>query len=263
MGAVSAIAINTFRETIRNKILYTIILFILIVLISGNYLANISMHNEDRIIMDIGLGMLSLFGVFLTVFTGINIIFKEIDKKTIYLVLSKPLNRTGFILGKLFGLLLAVYTVVIIMFAILMAQSLLMQIAYPVNLVKGFILILFEILIVLSIAIFFSSFTTPFITGMLTVGIIIVGRLLPDLHQIIRVKYVPGFWRETALSLTQIFPNLYIFVPNGHDFNGQYLSLTSDFITWNYISWAFLYTVFYSSITLVLASTILKNRDLV
>ncbi len=262
MGPTLALALNTYREAIRNKILYSLVLFAVVVLLAGNYLADISLHNDKRVLYDIGLGTLSFFGLLLSVFTGTSLIYKEIDRKTIYLVLTKPVHRTHFLLGKMAGLVASVYLVLGLMFVLLLIETLLVGVGISANLYKAWVLILFEVLIVISITTLFSSFSTPFITGMLTMGIIIIGRLLPDLQQIIVMKYEANQMRQLAETLLQIFPQLYLFVPNGHEFNGHYLSVTAQFVTWSYLGWTALYALLYSGIVLLFASTVFRHRDL-
>jgi ABC-type transport system involved in multi-copper enzyme maturation permease subunit len=262
MRAVYSIAINTFREAIRNKILYSIIVFAVVVILAGNFLADISLHNDKRVLYDLGIGFLSTFGLLLALFTGTNLIYKEIDKKTIYLLLAKPVSRTQFLLGKMWGVVTSIYLVLILMFILLILESIFVGTGVHINLYKAAILILFEVLVVVSITTLFSSFSTPFITGMLSFGFIIIGRLLPDLKQIIAMKYNADGARSAVEHLLQLFPQLYLFTPNGHDFNGRHLSITADFVTWDYIGYSGLYAILYSSVILLLASTIFKRRDL-
>ncbi|MBU1535503.1 ABC transporter permease [Myxococcota bacterium] len=262
MGPLLAIASNTYREAIRNKVLYSIVLFALLIILVGNFLADISLHNDKRVLFDVGIGLLSTFGLILSVFTGTSLIYKEIDRKTIYLILTKPVGRAQFLFGKMLGLVGSVYLVLALMFVLLVAQSAIMGSGFHPNLFKAVLLIFFEVIIIISITTLFSSFSTPFITGMLTFGIIVIGRLLPDLKQIIIVKYQADSMRELADRLLQVFPQLYLFVPNGHDFNGQYVSITAEFVTWGYIGWTALYAIMYSAIILLIAAMVFRRRDL-
>ncbi len=262
MGPILALASNTYREAIRNKVLYSIGIFALLVILVGNFLTDISLHNDKRVLFDVGIGLLSTFGLILAVFTGTSLIYKEIDRKTIYLILTKPVGRAQFLAGKMLGLTASVYLVLGLMFVLLVGQSLFMGTGAPPQLYKAALLILFEVFIVISITTLFSSFSTPFITGMLTLGIIVIGRLLPDLKQIILTKYQADAMRDLADRLLQVFPQLYLFVPNGHDFNGQYVSLTAEFVTWGYIGWTALYALVYSGIILMISAVIFRRRDL-
>jgi ABC-type transport system involved in multi-copper enzyme maturation permease subunit len=262
MGPVLSIALNTYRETIRNKVLYILLLFAIIIMLSGHFFADISLHNEKRVLYDIGLGLLSIFSILIAIFTGVNIIYKEIEKKTIYLILPKPVSRPSFILGKLFGLLAAVYLITSIMLLLLVFEVFLIKIPISIHIFKAALLIYFEVLIILSIAILFSSFSTPYITGMLTLGVFFIGRLLPDLLQVILIKYESNTVRTVVEEVLQFLPHLYLYVPNGHMFNGKYVSITADFVSWGFVGYAFLYSLIYSSIILSISSFILNRRNL-
>ncbi|MBU1220661.1 ABC transporter permease [Myxococcota bacterium] len=262
MGAILSISINTFREAIRNKIFYALAFFALLIIVTGHFFADISLHNEKRVLWDIGSGLISFFALALSIFTSASIIHKEIDKKTIYLVLSKPVERWKFIAGKTLGLLATVYSVITAMLLIFIVEMLLTGVSPGVNIFKAFILIMGEVLLVVSVSILFSSFSSPFITGMMTIGAVFIGRMLPDLKQILFMKYEHDFWRNLAESLLQVFPQLYLFIPNGHDFNGYHVSITTDFVTWGFIGWSMVYTLTYSCVILAIASLILSKRDL-
>ncbi|MBN2723187.1 MAG: ABC transporter permease subunit [Deltaproteobacteria bacterium] len=262
MGAIFSIGLNTFREAIRSKVFYSMALFAILIVITGHFLADISLHQEKRVLLDIGTGLISFFALMLSIFTGTSIIYKEIEKKTIYLILSKPVERWKFIAGKTAGLLATIFTVVGIMLIFFLLELYLMRISPGTNILKATILILSEVIVVVAITIFFSSFTSPFITGMLTIGMVAIGRLLPDLKHIIQMKYEPDFIRSSVESLLQIFPQLYLFIPNGHDFNGVHVSITSDFVNWSFTFWSTAYALTYSGIFLFLASIILSKRDL-
>ena len=103
---VVTIALNTFRESVRDRILYNLILFVLLLVGASIFLGEISMSQEAKIIVTMGLSVMRLFGVLIAIFIGIGLVYKEIDKRTIYSLLAKPIHRYEFILGKYFGLCL-------------------------------------------------------------------------------------------------------------------------------------------------------------
>src|SRR5918912_3627686 len=98
------IALNTFRESVRDRVLYNLILFVLLLVGASIFLGELSMSQESKIIVDIGLSAMRIFGVLIAIFIGIGLVYKEIDKRTVYSLLAKPLHRYEFILGKYFGL---------------------------------------------------------------------------------------------------------------------------------------------------------------
>lgn len=115
MSAIIAIAYNTFKEAIRNRILYVIVIFALIILGSSGILSDLTITGEEKIIKDLGLASINFFGLLIAVFVGIGLVYNEMDKKTIYTIISKPIDRYQFILGKFLGLLLTIYVIQLFM----------------------------------------------------------------------------------------------------------------------------------------------------
>ncbi len=115
MTRVIAIALNTFKEAIRNRILYIILIFCLLILAGTGIISDLTIADKERIVRDLGLASISFFGLLIAVFVGIGLVYNEMDKKTIYTILSKPIDRHHFILGKFLGLLLTIYVIVILM----------------------------------------------------------------------------------------------------------------------------------------------------
>ena len=105
LGRVLAIAGNTYRENIRDKILYNLILFALIMILSSLALGRLTLGNEDKVILDLGLSSISIFGMLIAIFIGISLVYKELEKRTVYALLAKPVHRYEWILGKYLGLL--------------------------------------------------------------------------------------------------------------------------------------------------------------
>ncbi len=259
---IHAVIINTYREVVRNKILYAILFYAILLILTGHFFADVSLNQERRILFDIGLGLLSLFAVALCFFAGTSIIYKEIDKKTIFLIVPKSISRGQFLFGKWGGMFLAMTVVITAMFLILLIQCLVLRIPPDIALFKGVLLVYFEVAVILALALFFSSFSSPAITSMLTIGFFAIGRLLPELKQILFIKYEADSFRTLAEEVLRVFPHFYLYVPNGHDFDGHTVSLTTDFVTWSYIGWTFLYTVILCTIILAVASGVFRRRDL-
>ena len=115
MSKVFAIAVNTFREAVRNRILYIILIFAILLLVFSGVLKNFTISDDQRQIQNFGIGAINLFGVMIAIFIGITLIYNELEKKTIYTIVSKPIDRGHFLLGKYFGLLMTIYVNVLIM----------------------------------------------------------------------------------------------------------------------------------------------------
>lgn len=115
MAKIWAIAHNTFKEAVRNRILYILLIFALLILGSSGIISDLTIAEKERIIRDLGLASISFFGLLIAVFVGIGLVYNEMDKKTIYTIISKPIDRYQFLLGKFFGLLLTIYVIEIFM----------------------------------------------------------------------------------------------------------------------------------------------------
>jgi ABC-type transport system involved in multi-copper enzyme maturation permease subunit len=115
VGRVLAIAGNTYRENIRDKILYNLILFALIMILSSLALGKLTLGNEDKVLLDLGLSSISIFGMLIAIFIGIGLVYKELEKRTVYALLAKPVHRYEWILGKYLGLLFTLFVNLAIM----------------------------------------------------------------------------------------------------------------------------------------------------
>lgn len=117
MGKVFAIALNTFKEAVRNRILYILLIFAIVLLLFSGVVRELTISAQEQVIRSLGLGCINIFGLLIAVFVGIGLVYNELDKKTIYTIVSKPIDRWQFILGKYFGLLLTIYVNILIMAA--------------------------------------------------------------------------------------------------------------------------------------------------
>lgn len=179
-----AIAINTVRESIRNKILYALLFFAVLMIGSGVIVGALSYVEQERILQDVGLAAIRLFSVAIAIFVGINLIYKEVDRRTVYTILSKPLSRAAFLVGKYVGLTLTIWMQMAIMGAAFAGVSL--ASGAPLAWQHGafFLLTAAELALVVAIATFFSSFTTPMLASFFTTGVWVVGQLTRNLRDI-------------------------------------------------------------------------------
>jgi ABC-type transport system involved in multi-copper enzyme maturation permease subunit len=115
MAKMWAIAVNTFKEAIRNRILYILLIFALVIMASSGVISDLSIASRDRIVINLGVASINFFGLLIAIFVGIGLIYNELDKKTIYTIISKPIDRYQFLLGKYFGLLMTILLITAIM----------------------------------------------------------------------------------------------------------------------------------------------------
>ena len=204
MREILAIAKNTFKEAIRNRILYVILIFALLLIMFSGVLSELTISSRDQIIKDMGFAAINLFGVAIAVFVGVSLVYNELEKKTIYTIVSKPIGRWQFLLGKYFGLLLTVWVNMLVMTYFFLVSlhfnieadpdASLLQVLGS-SLVKGFVNLFawgafeatrnvmfviaiscLELAIITAFAILFSSFSTPTLSMFLTVFTFVAGR---------------------------------------------------------------------------------------
>lgn len=181
------LALNTLREAIRDKILYVILLFAFILIASGVLLTSLSLNQENKIVMDLGLSSISIFGLIITVFVGTNLLNKEIDKKTIYLLLSKPMHRADFIMGKFLGLSLTLLIITLSMglafYAVLWYTSGGLSGIMPIleSSAQALLLIYLELVVLTAVAVFFSTFATPIMGAIFTLATYTIGHMSNDI----------------------------------------------------------------------------------
>jgi len=257
-----AVLLNTFRETIRDKILYGIVFFALTLILTTFVLGEWSLHEEVRVTTDLGLAGISLFMVLLAVVLGVSLMHKEIDKKTLYPVLTKPVARWQFLLGKYLGMALTLALAIVVLSAVLLLV-LAIQGGRPSRaLGVALALVYMEVLVVTAVAILFSSFSTPFVSGVLTLGTFVVGRNLDTLDLFLRaqeVKVAPGLFKLA----TVVFPNLYLFFPSGKAIHSEWVSVHGVFVSWQYLGSTGAYALAYIAACLVASIILFSRRDLV
>lgn len=185
MNRIAAIAVHTFKESVREKALYTLVIFAFLMIGAGLVLGNISVGINDVALVNLGLSAVSVFGLLIAVFIGISLVWKEIERRTIYNVLSKPVARAEFVLGKYLGLLLtlAVNTAV-------MTAGFYLVLYYekgrlgPQDLapLEAVYFILLQLALVVAVALLFSVISTPVLSAVFTLSLYVIGNLLTDLR---------------------------------------------------------------------------------
>lgn len=202
------IATNTFREAVRDRVLYNLIAFALLMSGAAILVGQISIDIERLVVINLGLTAISLFGIVIAIFIGIGLVSKEIDKRTLYTVLSRPVRRWEFIVGKFFGLsgTLAVNTV----FMAIGVFAALFYVSHHFHSTDAWILvalyfIVLQFLIMTALALLFSSFTTPLMSAVFTFCLFVIGSFSEDLRGFARLTRGAEKWLATAASY--VLPN--------------------------------------------------------
>ena len=259
---IAALGVNTFREAVRNRVLYSLLLFALALMLSALVLGKLSLHEEGRITRDVGLGGISLFGVLIAIFVGVNLVYKELDKKTVFSLVCKPIHRYELILGKFVGMVLTLAVQIAIMAAVLVAVLGVQHLPVEPGLYRAIVLCFLESVVVASLAILFSSFSSPFLSGAFTLGLFFVGRSLPELREVTS-KLDLGTGGRVLNTFLYVVPDLRLFYVSGSLIDGRWISIHGDFIAWSYVASTLVYAVGYAAVALVLASVFFSRRDFV
>ncbi len=212
LGRTLVVASNVFREVIRDRVLYIIGFFALILIAAAILIPEIAASNEDKIIIDIGLAAMNLFGLVVTIFVGTALINKEIEKRTVYVLIAKPVSRAEFIVGKHVGLSAVLAVLLGAMTAIFLAVLSVKQISYPVGSI--FLTVLFQFLelsLIAGVAILFGVFTSSLIAMMLTLAVYLMGNFSRDIVTLGNLAENPG--------IRQVTQNLYLVLPDLSRFN--------------------------------------------
>ena len=179
---IQALAINTIREAIRNKLLYTLLGFGILMIGSGVLISTLSYVEVDEILQDIGMGAIRFFSAGIAIFVGIGLIHGEVERRTIFTILSKPVSRSEFLIGKFAGLTLTVWLQLALMSSAFALVSWMAGSPLSSSHFLALILIGLELMVLVAIATFFSAFTTPMLAALFTVGFWLIGHLSRDLY---------------------------------------------------------------------------------
>ena len=259
---IFAVARNTWKEAVRDRLLYGILFFGVAMLFFGLVLGEMSMHEERRVVVDVGLAGISLFSVVIAVVAGVNLLYKEMERKTLFTVLSKPISRWQFVVGKFVGLAVTILIVVALMAVLLVLILIGRGMGVPDPLPVLLVLIGIEAVVVTAIAVFFSSFATPFMSGVFTFGLFLIGRNADVLADVAVKKAgsVAGGLFEWIVNLA---PNLYLFYPSGQMFEDRFVSVHGAPVSFEYVAWSATYGLAYASCLVVFAVAIFRRRDVV
>ncbi len=212
LGRTLVVASNVFREVIRDRVLYIIGFFALILIAAALLIPEVAANNGDKIITDIGLGAMNLFGLIVTVFVGTALINKEIEKRTVYVLIAKPVSRAEFVVGKHVGLSAVLAVLLAAMTAIFLTVLSAKQIPYPVNSIVLTVLFQFlELSLIAGVAILFGVFTSSLIAMMLTLAVYLMGNFSRDIVTLGNLADNPG--------VRQMTQNLYLVLPDLSRFN--------------------------------------------
>jgi ABC-type transport system involved in multi-copper enzyme maturation permease subunit len=207
LGRIFAIATNVFREVVRDRILYIIGFYALMLAAAIRLLPEVAATTEDKIFLDFSLGAMSVLGLIVAVFVGTGLVNKEIEKRTVLVLIAKPISRVEFITGKHLGLSAVLAVLVATMTAINLAFLHFGNIPYPkVSILLAALYLFLQLSLITAVAIALGVFTSSVLATLLSFGVYLMGNFSQDLVELGRLSRNPGF-----VSLTQ---GLYLVLPD-------------------------------------------------
>ena len=260
-GRIWAIALNTFREAARIRVLYGIGVLVLGSNLLALVLGQLSLNEPGRVARDVGLAGISLFGSLTAILLGVFLLYTEVARRTIHAIITKPISRWEFVVGKYLGMAV-VLSVLVAVFGLAMVAMLALQgTGLSSGLGKALVLSWFEVLTVAAIAIFFSSFSTPFLSGIFALATWVIGRLAPDLAA--TTQQASPVIRITTRIALEIVPDVHAYAVSGRTLDGKFTSIHGEFVPWSYVGLAGLHGLGWIVGLLAFAAVVFHRRDFV
>jgi ABC-type transport system involved in multi-copper enzyme maturation permease subunit len=253
MRAVLPVAANTFRETVRERVLYNLVFFAILMTLSGVLLRQISIHEDEKIIKDIGLAAIDVFGSIIALFIGVGLVSKEIERRSLYPLLAKPLTRDELILGKFLGLCFTLAINVAVMTLGLWATLWVSSGGFDLTLLKAVVPIYAGLVLTVAIALLFSSLSSSVLAAVCTFGVIVAGRysdVILNMREVI--EDVPAWLIRAA----------YYALPNFRNFDLKTHVVYGDPVGWDAIGGIITYAAVYAAVVLGLAMLSFRRREL-
>jgi len=256
ISRIRAIAFNTFREAVRDRVLYNLVFFALLLVATAPLLGEISIGVQRVLLINLSLSAISIFGIVISIFVGISLVSKEIEKRTLYPVLTRPVGRGEFILGKYCGLLgtllvnTAAMTVGFYIALMLMTRDFTHSDA---NILIAVYFLFLEFVVIIGLSLLFSSFSSPLLSALFALSMFVAGTFAADLRAFAAMAHGPEGWLARAASY--VIPNLAslnVITRVSHD-----QSIPAALVGYNT-----LYMALYATATISGAVLIFSRRDL-
>lgn len=247
-----AIARNTFRETIRDRILYSLVAFAVVVIAASLLAGSVSLGQEVRVIQNFGLTAMLVFLLIITVFIGTQLVYREIERKTVYMLLSKPVSRDAFYLGKFVGLSLTIAAVTAIMGTAFIALVALKTHSVAPIQVMAIVMMMLEAWLLTAVGMLFSAFTAPLSSAIYTLCLALIGHASTALLAV-ALKGQP--------AIKYILEFIYYVFPNLEKFNLRNEVVFGAPIDWSFVGWGAGYAVVYTAALLLLGVAVIRKYE--
>jgi ABC-type transport system involved in multi-copper enzyme maturation permease subunit len=257
MTNVWTVATNTFREAVRDRVLYNLVFFALLMMGAAILVGQVSIGIEQSVMVSLGLTAISVIGIFIAVFIGVGLVSKEMDKRTLYALLAKPVERWQFLLGKFAGL---VMTLIVNTGAMTIGLYFaLWSVKHPLEKSDGYLivavyLILLKLALIVALAMLFSCFTTPFLAILFTLGLYVAGLFAEDLRTVQALTL--------SASTMKMLKGISYLLPNFENFNVMGAVAHGRGVPGTLVAQNTAYTLLYGAMVLAAAAMIFSRRNL-
>ena len=257
MSRVASVALNTFREAVRDRVLYNLVLFALFMIAAAIFVGQISIGVNRDVIVNLGLSAISVIGLLIAVFIGVGLVSKEMDKRTLYALLAKPVRRWEFLLGKFLGLFLT-----LTVNTAAMALGLFVALKYvthtldsgDMSVLIAVYFILLKLGLVVALALLFSCFTTPLLAILYTAGLYIAGQFIEEMRTLKTA--------DLSAGAQNILHAISYLLPNFENFNAMAAAAHKMAVPGALIGYNTLYAALYCGIILTIAIAVFSRRNL-
>lgn len=256
MNRVALVARNTFRESVRDRVLYNLIFFALLMIGASLVVGQLAIGNLAKVISDIGLSSMRFFGMLIAIFIGIQLVSKEIDRRTIYSLLAKPLRRSELVVGKFCGLGMTLAVNSSIMAAGIVVALFWVQWGYApqvLTVLPASYMVFLELLVITGIALAMSTLSSPAISALVTFLLYVAGNFSINLLTMAETA--------DAVAVKWLLKALYYLVPNLANFNAISTAAHGQMIPGARLAWATAYAAIYCGILVAIAALIFDRRD--
>ncbi|MFZ5479913.1 MAG: ABC transporter permease [Myxococcota bacterium] len=253
MRQILAVATNTFREAVRDKVLHSILFFAALLMIVSLGMREITIGDQAKVVRGVAMGGISLMGAIIAIFLGVGLVWKEIERKTIYTLASKPIPRWTLLLGKYCGLwltLAAEVSALTLLYTVIVGSQ---QGLPGPDVYVAMAMLMGELTLLCAWATLFSTFSAPTTASAYSLSIYMIGHFADDLRTFGERSDSPAF-RELALALYRVLPNLEIFNIRAEAVHGIPVPASE-------IAWAAAYGAGYTAAVLAVAMWVFERRD--
>lgn len=254
MMVVWTLALNTFREAVRDRVLHSIFFFAVVTVCASLVLKDVTLGDQDKVVRSIAEGGIDVFASLIAMFLGISIIWKELEKKTVFTILSKPMPRWQFVLGKYLGLNLTIWVEIALLSSMYVLLMVFQQDFPSMIFFVSMGLLIMELMLLTAWATLFSTYSAPTTASAFTISIFTIGHLADDL-------WLLGS-KSDSVFLEQIVHIIYWVVPNFEVLSIRELSVHERAVPWSQVGSAMGYGVVYSVVVLMVAVMLFNRKDI-